>query len=74
MADETKPSTLEMLAALAGKLPVQLTIAGQVISLGAMALSELAHFIDTSGADKTELEKTHAEYQRRIAIARDPTS
>lgn len=72
--DNPNPSTLEKLAALTGKAAVFIPVAGQMVQIASVGLEALAKFLDTSGADLTELDKTHAEYQRRIALARDPTS
>lgn len=73
MADPN-PSTLDKLAAIAGKVSTSLTVAGIVINLGEMALSRVAAFLDSSGADLSELDKTHAEYLRREVLAKDPNS
>lgn len=71
---DANPSTLEKLLALTGKAAVYLPVAGQFVQIATVGLEELAHFLDTSGADLTELDKTHAEYLRRIALAKDPAS
>jgi hypothetical protein len=72
--DNPTPSTLEKLAALAGKAAVFIPVAGQMVQIASVGLEALAKFLDTSGADLAELDKTHAEYQRRIALAKDPSS
>lgn len=74
MADSKEPSTLEKLAALTGKAAIYIPIAGQFVQIAAVGLEALAKFLDTSGADLAELDKTHAEYQRRIAVAKDPNA
>lgn len=68
------PSTLEKLAALTGKVGILLPVVGGTMVQISVGLEALAKFLDTSGADLTELDKTHAEYLRRIALARDPNS
>lgn len=73
-SDPNNPTTLEKLAALTGQVAVFIPVAGQMVQIASVGLQALAGFLDASGADKTELDKTHAEYQRRLAIARDPNS
>ncbi len=68
------PSTLEKLIAITGKASVYIPVAGQFVQIAEVGLEALAKFLDTSGADLAELDKTHAEYERRKAIARDPNS
>lgn len=74
MADEKTPSTLDKLASITGQVAVFIPVAGQMVQIASVGLHALAAFLDTSGADLTELERVHAEYQRRIALAQDPTS
>ena len=74
MGDPSTPSTLEKLADLTGQVAVFIPVAGQMVQIASVGLHALAGFLDSSGADLTELEKTHAEYQRRIALAKDPNS
>jgi hypothetical protein len=66
------PSTLDKLAALTGQAAIYIPVAGQFVQIASVGLHALAEFLDTSGADLAELDKTHAEYQRRIAVAKDP--
>lgn len=70
--DKPNPSTLEKLAALTGQAALFIPVAGQLVQIASVGLEALATFLDATGADLTELDKTHAEYQRRIALARDP--
>jgi hypothetical protein len=72
--DKPTPSTLDKLLTLTGKAAIFIPVAGQFVQIAAVGLHELAAFLDTSGADLTELDKTHADYQRRIALAKDPTA
>lgn len=68
------PSTLEKLIALTGKAAVYIPVAGQFVQIAEVGLEALAKFLDTSGADLSQLDATHVEYERRKAIARDPNS
>lgn len=67
-------STLDKLLALTQKAALFIPVAGQFVQIAAVGFEELAHFLDTSSADLSELDKTHAEYQRRIQLAKDPNS
>lgn len=73
MADQN-PSTLDKLAAITGQAALFIPVAGQMVQIASVGLHALAAFLDSSGADLSELDKTHAEYQRRIALAKDPTT
>lgn len=74
MADPKAPTTLEKLADITGQTALFIPVAGQMVQIASVGLHALAAFLDSSDADTTELDKTHAEYQRRIALARDPSS
>lgn len=73
MADPN-PSTLDKLATLTGEAALFIPVAGQMVQIASVGLHALAAFLDTSGADLAELDKVHAEYQRRKALAMDPNT
>lgn len=73
MADATS-STLDKLLELTGKAAVYIPVAGQFVQIASVGIEALANFLDTSGADLTELARVHDEYQKRIQIAKDPSS
>ena len=74
MPDQNQPSTLDKLATLTGQAALFIPVAGQMVQIASVGLHVLAAFLDSSGADLSQLDKTHAEYQARIAKANDPNS
>ncbi len=75
MADPAPtPSTLDKLATLTGEAALFIPVAGQMVQIASVGLHVLAAFLDSSGADLTQLNATHAEYLRRKALAADPKS
>ena len=67
-------STLDKLTAVMDQASIFLPVGGQMVKIAGVGLHALAAFLDTSGADLAQLDAIHTEYQRRISIARDPTT
>lgn len=76
MVEPTAPSTLDKLATLTGQAALYIPVGGQMVQIASVGLHALAAFLDSkeANADLAELDRVHADYQRRIALAKDPNS
>lgn len=74
MADDSKPSLVDVLATAAGHIEMYIPLAGQYLKIADVGLHALAAFLKAQGQDDQALAALHAEYQRRIALADDPVS